>query len=89
MKDFVSQVKRFAFGTDNANENGFVRAVRFIAIAAAIGGLDALSKVVTGISLPDPAITVPALTGLIAGAEKYLRNQQAKQVVSAGTGAPK
>lgn len=62
-------------GTGGLNENPFVRAARYVAFGAAIGGLDAASSAVAGLRLPDPAVTIPALLGLIAGAEKWVRNR--------------
>lgn len=62
-------------GTGGLNESGIVRFCRLAAIGAAIGGLDAAMTGLTGLHLPDPALTVPLITAGIAGAEKWLRSR--------------
>lgn len=65
-------------GAGGINESAIVRTVRYLAVAAAIAGLEAVANTVIPSLNLDPtqkAIILGLALPLIAGAEKWLRNR--------------
>lgn len=78
-------------GAGGLNESAIVRAGRYLAVAAAIAGLEAVANTVIPSLTLDPtqkAIILGLALPLIAGAEKWLRNRASAPAAPAPPAPP-